>query len=170
MHASSLHHRFCLHHFKGIWITPATPPGTSGSTASTGSAPPAAGCCSACGGPSSPYCRCVRALLPRPVRHDANYPAITSTSPFLQATFAWCTVCFGLAYSNLSYRTVVTTGPYYFCRHPAYIVKVPTSLFDSAFLYSQLRASQLVVDSVVRDDLGAVGRPPWRRGRGPSPT
>ena len=38
------------------------------------------------------------------------------------------------------------------------------------YLYSHLRASQLVVDSVVRDDLGAVGRPPWRRGRGPCPT
>ena len=46
------------------------------------------------------------------------------TPPALQAAFAWCTVCFGLAYSNLSYRTVVTTGPYYFLRHPAYVVKV----------------------------------------------
>ena len=42
----------------------------------------------------------------------------------LQAMFAWCTVCFGLRYSNLSYRTVVTYGPYYFTKHPAYIAKL----------------------------------------------
>lgn len=42
----------------------------------------------------------------------------------LQLMFAYCTVCFGLRYSNLSYRTVVTSGPYYFLRHPAYTVKL----------------------------------------------
>lgn len=42
----------------------------------------------------------------------------------LQGIFAWCTLCYGLSYSNLSYRTVVSTGPYYFFRHPAYIVKL----------------------------------------------
>ena len=34
----------------------------------------------------------------------------------LQSIFAWCTLCYGLNYSNLSYRTVVRTGPYYFFR------------------------------------------------------
>ena len=42
----------------------------------------------------------------------------------LLGIFAWCTLCYGLSYSNLSYRTVVRTGPYYFFRHPAYIVKL----------------------------------------------
>lgn len=42
----------------------------------------------------------------------------------LQAIFAWCTVCFGLHYSNLSYRRVVTHGPYAFFKHPAYISKL----------------------------------------------
>jgi len=42
----------------------------------------------------------------------------------LQAVFTWCTVSFGLRYSNLSYRTIVSTGPYYFTRHPAYVSKI----------------------------------------------
>ena len=42
----------------------------------------------------------------------------------LQLIFAWCTASFGLAYSNLAYRKVVTWGPYYFTQHPAYVVKL----------------------------------------------
>eukprot|EP00457_Paulinella_chromatophora_P006416 gb/GEZN01006434.1/.p1 GENE.gb/GEZN01006434.1/~~gb/GEZN01006434.1/.p1 ORF type:complete len:514 (-),score=33.54 gb/GEZN01006434.1/:124-1542(-) len=44
---------------------------------------------------------------------------------FLQIVFAWCTVGYGLRYSNLSYRGVVLcTGPYWFCKHPAYVSKL----------------------------------------------
>jgi protein-S-isoprenylcysteine O-methyltransferase Ste14 len=43
---------------------------------------------------------------------------------FLQLVFACCTVSYGLNYANLSYRTVVTSGPYFFLRHPAYVVKI----------------------------------------------
>ena len=53
-----------------------------------------------------------------------NNPLDHHSTLMLLGIFAWCTLCYGLSYSNLSFRTVVRTGPYYFCRHPAYIVKL----------------------------------------------
>jgi protein-S-isoprenylcysteine O-methyltransferase Ste14 len=42
---------------------------------------------------------------------------------FLTAIYAWATVAFGLRFSNLTYRGVLTGGPYSFTRHPAYLSK-----------------------------------------------
>ncbi|TMM48984.1 methyltransferase family protein [Qipengyuania marisflavi] len=42
---------------------------------------------------------------------------------FLTAVYAWATFAFGLRFSNLTYRGVVTNGPYRFTRHPAYVSK-----------------------------------------------
>ena len=42
---------------------------------------------------------------------------------FLTAVYAWATVAFGLRFSNLTYRGVLTNGPYAFTRHPAYLSK-----------------------------------------------
>jgi len=41
----------------------------------------------------------------------------------LTAIYAWATVAFGLRFSNLTYRGVLTNGPYRFTRHPAYVSK-----------------------------------------------
>lgn len=41
----------------------------------------------------------------------------------LTAIYAWATVAFGLRFSNLTYRGVLTNGPYVFTRHPAYLSK-----------------------------------------------
>lgn len=41
----------------------------------------------------------------------------------LTAIYAWATVAFGLRFSNLTYRGVLTNGPYAFTRHPAYLAK-----------------------------------------------
>jgi len=41
----------------------------------------------------------------------------------LTAWYAWATVAFGLRFSNLTYRGVITNGPYAWTRHPAYLAK-----------------------------------------------
>jgi hypothetical protein len=41
----------------------------------------------------------------------------------LTAVYAWATVAFGLRFSNLTHRGIITHGPYAFTRHPAYVSK-----------------------------------------------
>lgn len=42
---------------------------------------------------------------------------------FLTGVYAWATVAFGIRFSNLTYRGVLTNGPYRYTRHPAYVSK-----------------------------------------------
>jgi protein-S-isoprenylcysteine O-methyltransferase Ste14 len=42
---------------------------------------------------------------------------------FLTAIYAWATFIFGIRFSNLTYRGVLTNGPYRYTRHPAYLSK-----------------------------------------------
>jgi protein-S-isoprenylcysteine O-methyltransferase Ste14 len=41
-----------------------------------------------------------------------------------ETIFVWATISFGLRFSNLTHRGIVTSGPYYFTKHPAYISKI----------------------------------------------
>ncbi|URW74609.1 DUF1295 domain-containing protein [Sphingomonas donggukensis] len=41
----------------------------------------------------------------------------------LTAIYAWATMAFGLRFSNLTHRGIMTHGPYAFSRHPAYLSK-----------------------------------------------
>ncbi len=41
----------------------------------------------------------------------------------LTAIYAWATVAFGLRFSNLTHRGIITHGPYRLTRHPAYLAK-----------------------------------------------
>ena len=41
----------------------------------------------------------------------------------LTAVYSWATVAFGFRFSNLTYRGILTNGPYRFTRHPAYLSK-----------------------------------------------
>jgi len=41
-----------------------------------------------------------------------------------ETIFVWATISFGLRFSNLTHRGIVTKGPYYFTKHPAYISKI----------------------------------------------
>jgi protein-S-isoprenylcysteine O-methyltransferase Ste14 len=57
----------------------------------------------------------------------AGYPtlvlAIGAVLVLLTAVYAWSTVAFGIRFSNLTYRGVVTHGPYAWSKHPAYLAK-----------------------------------------------
>lgn len=41
----------------------------------------------------------------------------------LSGVYAWATVSFGLRFSNLTHRGIITNGPYRWTKHPAYIAK-----------------------------------------------
>ena len=41
----------------------------------------------------------------------------------LTAIYAWATVAFGLRFSNLTHRGILTHGPYAWSKHPAYLSK-----------------------------------------------
>jgi protein-S-isoprenylcysteine O-methyltransferase Ste14 len=42
---------------------------------------------------------------------------------FLTAVYAWATIAFGIRFSNLTDRGILTHGPYAFTKHPAYLSK-----------------------------------------------
>ncbi|WP_173425744.1 methyltransferase family protein [Aurantiacibacter marinus] len=57
----------------------------------------------------------------------ADYPPLlwiwAAWLVFLTAIYAWATFAFGIRFSNLTYRGVITNGPYRYTRHPAYVSK-----------------------------------------------
>ncbi|PAX07286.1 methyltransferase family protein [Sphingomonas lenta] len=61
------------------------------------------------------------------VRWFADWPVLQAVVGAilvaLTAVYAWATVAFGLRFSNLTHRGVLTHGPYAWTRHPAYLSK-----------------------------------------------
>jgi protein-S-isoprenylcysteine O-methyltransferase Ste14 len=57
----------------------------------------------------------------------AGHPALLAITGAvmvaLTAIYAWATMAFGLRFSNLTHRGVLTHGPYAWSRHPAYLTK-----------------------------------------------
>lgn len=65
--------------------------------------------------------------------------------------YAWATVAFGLRFSNLTHRGILTGGPYRFTKHPAYVAKnifwwlVAVPFISDAGLWEGLRTSILLL-------------------------
>lgn len=55
--------------------------------------------------------------------HDALLWLWGGALVVLTGVYAWATVAFGLRFSNLTHRGIITHGPYALCRHPAYLAK-----------------------------------------------
>jgi hypothetical protein len=72
---------------------------------------------------------------------------------FLTAVYAWATIAFGLRFSNLTDRGILTHGPYAFTRHPAYLSK---NLFWWITALPFLVQSGSLVDAVRNTALLAV--------------
>ncbi len=57
----------------------------------------------------------------------APYPALQIVFSFiilgLMAIYTWASVSFGLRFSNLTHRGIITNGPYRWSKHPAYLSK-----------------------------------------------
>ncbi len=57
----------------------------------------------------------------------AGYPAVIwafgAVLVLLTGIYAWATVAFGLRFSNLTHRGILTHGPYAWTKHPAYLAK-----------------------------------------------
>jgi protein-S-isoprenylcysteine O-methyltransferase Ste14 len=57
----------------------------------------------------------------------ADYPVLIygmgAVLVILTAIYAWATIVFGLRFSNLTDRGILTNGPYAFTKHPAYLSK-----------------------------------------------
>ncbi|NBC35843.1 DUF1295 domain-containing protein [Novosphingobium sp. FSY-8] len=81
----------------------------------------------------------------------------------LTACYAWATVAFGVRFSNLTYRGVITTGPYRWTRHPAYLAK---NLFWWGASLPMLPATGLVSDALRNTAiLASVSAVYWWRAR-----
>ncbi len=57
----------------------------------------------------------------------ANFPILYSVCGvlilLLTGIYVWATIPFGIRFSNLTHRGILTNGPYKYCKHPAYISK-----------------------------------------------
>ena len=75
-------------------------------------------------------------------RTEVDWTSALAGHPILQAVFAviilalmgvytWASVSFGLRFSNLTHRGIITNGPYRWCKHPAYLSKNLSWWFES---------------------------------------
>jgi len=55
--------------------------------------------------------------------HPMLYTIWATAIVFCLFVYAWATVSFGIRFSNLTHRGIITNGPYRWTKHPAYISK-----------------------------------------------
>ncbi|MDB5736766.1 MAG: protein-S-isoprenylcysteine methyltransferase [Sphingomonas bacterium] len=55
--------------------------------------------------------------------HPMLQPVFAAALIVLTGIYAWATMAFGLRFSNLTHRGIITNGPYRWSKHPAYLSK-----------------------------------------------
>jgi len=55
--------------------------------------------------------------------YAAVYVVWGSTILVLMGIYVWASLAFGIRFSNLTHRGILTNGPYRYCKHPAYVSK-----------------------------------------------
>jgi protein-S-isoprenylcysteine O-methyltransferase Ste14 len=79
----------------------------------------------------------------------AGYPLLAAINGFwlvfLTGIYAWATVAFGIRFSNLTHRGILTHGPYAWSKHPAYLSK---NLFWWFAILPFLATSGSLVDAI----------------------
>lgn len=67
----------------------------------------------------------------------------------LLCIYSLATVCLGIRFSNLTYRGLVTNGPYAYCKHPAYVAKSLTWWMISVPFLSQQGIGQAAINCLL---------------------
>ncbi|PDS81539.1 isoprenylcysteine carboxylmethyltransferase family protein [Rhizobium sp. L43] len=75
---------------------------------------------------------------------------------FCSAVYVWATIAFGPRFSNLTHRGIITSGPYRFLKHPAYVAKniswwlfAAPSFIASGLTEGLARAGMLAIVSLI---------------------
>lgn len=71
--------------------------------------------------------------------------------------YVWATVCFGIRFSNLTHRGIITSGPYRWTKHPAYLSKnlswwlisIPFMPSDNSFVTAMYLCAALAGVNVI---------------------
>jgi len=76
---------------------------------------------------------------------------------FLTGIYAWATVAFGLRFSNLTHRGILTHGPYRWTKHPAYLSKnTYWWLATMPFLVTSGSTGDMVRNSVILATISGI--------------
>lgn len=67
-----------------------------------------------------------------------------SASLFLMGIYTWASLMFGLRFSNMTHRGIITNGPYRYSRHPAYVCKNLSWWFESLPLISKIGRAEAI--------------------------
>ena len=61
-------------------------------------------------------------------------PLVLVSITLFWGVFVWGSIALGFKASNLTNRGIISTGPYRYCRHPAYTAKITVWLIEAVFL------------------------------------
>ena len=86
------------------------------------------------------------------------------------AVYSWATISFGIRFSNLTNRGIITNGPYRYTKHPAYIAKNLSWWMESVpFVSNQVCSSAAPLVLCRQECIRTAVHRRWRAGYPPPP-